>query len=534
MEIDGEIDGEINGEINGADLLARVLVAHGIDTCFANPGTTEMHLVAALARQKGLTTHLCLFEGVATGAADGYARMAGRPAATLLHLGPGLANGLANLHNARKAASPVLNIVGEHAQAHIAHDAPLASDIAGLAKPMSKVVVTLHDTAEIATAAAQMLHDIQTGPRGVGTLIVPNDVAWDAASPVNPRPLPLKAVPGVTPDDVAAAAAALARPGAALIIGAAHLTRRAQALAHAIADATGARLLAEAATARTSRGGGLPALQRIPFQIDAALALLAGTRHAVLAGARAPVAFFAYPGRPSALLPADCKTHPLSRPEADTEAALAALAGALGATPPELRSEPPAAAAPTPAGAITPEALGAAVAHALPEGAIVVDESVTSGAQLYPACAAAPAHDWLNNRGGSIGYSLPVALGAATACPDRPVLAVVGDGSAAYTIQALWSMARARANITVIVLSNRRYRILAGEMPRIGAGSPDAATDPLLSLDDPAIGWRELAQGFGVPGESIDEAPALSAAIKRAVEAPGPRLIEVVMAEAPA
>jgi len=511
---------------NGADALVRVLVENGIDTCFSNPGTTEMHLVAALTRDAGIANHLCLFEGVATGAADGFARMSGRPAATLLHLGPGLANGLANLHNARKAASPVLNIVGEHALAHIAHNAPLTADIEGLARPVSKSVATLRDPGDIGPATRAMLADIQSGERGVGTLIMPNDVAWGDAAADN---LPSVAIaPAAPPDDaaVAAAATALATPGAVLLLGAPHLTRRKQALALAIAAKTGARLLAETATARTSRGGGLPALTRLPFQIDAALETLKVARTAVLAGARAPVAFFAYPGRPSALLPAACRTLALCPPEADVEAALEALAARLEVAP----AEPVATALPTiPDGQITPAALGAAVANALPEGAIVADESVTNGAALYPACAAAPAHDWINNRGGSIGYSLPLAVGAAAACPDRPVLAIVGDGSAAYTLQALWTMARAGMNVTVVVLSNRRYRILANEMSKIGAGKPDARSDPLMSLDNPPIGWTDLARGFGVAGARAATAPELHRAIRDAIASPGPHLIEAAM-----
>ncbi|WP_322866480.1 acetolactate synthase large subunit [Aquicoccus sp. G2-2] len=509
----------------GADALARILSANGIDTCFANPGTTEMHLVAALSRDHSITSHLCLFEGVATGAADGFARMARRPACTLLHLGPGLANGLANLHNARKAATPVLNIVGEHALPHIAHDAPLTADIAGLARPVSKAVATPKSTANIATLTTTMLEEIQTAPMGVGTLIMPNDIAWGEVTPGNPVPVAVPAPALPSPDAVAEAARALGEPGALFILGAPHITARAVALAHGIAAATGARLLGEAAIARLSRGGDVPLLTRIPFQIDAALAELKNTTHAVLAGARAPVAFFAYPGRPSALLPQAAQTHTLCPPESDLEAALEALATAVGAD----AAHAPAALPALIDGAITPESLGPAIAHALPEHAIVADESVTNGAHLYPACAGAPAHDWINNRGGSIGYSMPLAVGCAAACPDRPVLAVVGDGSASYTPQALWTMARSKMNVTVVILSNRRYRILANEMSNIGAGEPDARSDPLLSLEDPAIGWVELAQGYGVPGQSVSDAAALSKAVAKAMAQPGPQLIEAVM-----
>lgn len=513
---------------NGADVLAGVLAQNGIDTCFANPGTTEMHLVAAMTGTHGIANHLCLFEGVASGAADGFYRMSRRPAATLLHLGPGLANALANQHNARKAASAAINVVGEHALYHIAHDAPLTSDIATLAGPMSKCVTTLEAPAQIAAQTSAMLSEIQSGLPGVGTLIVPNDVAWAEATPGNAPPV--KIAPRAVPDDstVEAAARALTQPGAGLILGAPFITARALELAHAICARTGAKLLGEAATARTAHGGGLPNLSRIPFQIDAALSALSELRSVVMAGARSPVAFFAYPGRPSELLPDACERATLCAPEDDLEAALDALAQAVGAKPAKPAFDP---LPPLPgAEAITAETLGAVVANTLPEGAIVVDESVTNGLHLYSNCGNSPvAHDWINNRGGSIGYSMPVAIGAAVACPDRPVIVVSGDGSASYTPQSLWTMARSGLNVKVVILSNRRYRILANEMSKIGAGEPDAASDPLLSLDQPPIGWGELARSYGVEALAAGNAQELAQAMSRALATEGPVLIEAQM-----
>ena len=282
------------------------------------------------------------------------------------------------------------------------------------------------------------------------------------------------------------------------------------------------------ATARTARGAGLPNLPRLPFQIDAALERLKDVRHAVLAGAKPPVAFFAYPERPSALLPPSCQETTLSTAEGDVEGALAALAEALGAKP--VKADPgPMPAAPGDV-AITAETLGAAVAHALPEGAIVVDESVTNGLYLYANGGTAPvAHDWINNRGGSIGYSMPVAIGAAAACPDRPVIVVTGDGSASYTPQSLWTMARGGQNITVVVLANRRYKILANEMSKIGAGEPDAGSDPLLSLDQPPIDWVALSGSYGVPGTRAETGAELLAQLRRAIASDGPALIEAAM-----
>jgi len=512
---------------NGADSLAQTLADLGIDTCFANPGTTEMHLLAAFGREQRITSHLCLFEGVATGAADGFARMAGRPAVTLLHLGPGLANGMANLHNARKAATPLLNVVGEHAGYHTSFDAPLTADIEGMARPVSDWVATAGSAEDLPRLAAEMVA-FARGPEGrVATLAVPNDAAWTALpedpEAAAPAALPL---PAPTVEALTAAAAAL-KPGAALILGAAHITARAARLATAIAATTGCEVLTEAAVARMTRGGGVPALRRIPFHVDAATEALAHVTTAVLAGARDPVAFFAYPGRPSRLLPEAAEVLTLSPPLADLDAVLETLAAALGVMVAE-DIAPPLPPRPQ-AGPITPESLAGVVANALPAHAIVVDESITSGAHLFPACAGAGPHDWINNRGGSIGYSMPVAVGAAVACPDRKVICLTGDGSAFYTLQALWTMARSRLDVTVIVLANRRYNILANETSKIGAGAPGPATMPLMSLEDPAPDWVKLAEGHGVAAERVGDAAALDAALRAALAAPGPRLIEAML-----
>ncbi|WP_343504228.1 acetolactate synthase large subunit [Alloyangia pacifica] len=513
---------------NGADILAQTLVAQGVDTCFANPGTTEMHLLAALGRTEGLNLHLCLFEGVVTGAADGYARMSGKPAATLLHLGPGLANAMANLHNARKAATPMINIVGEHATYHLACDAPLTSDIAAMAGTVSDHVTTPQAANNVAQDTAAALAAIAGREARVATIIVPNDVAWTETE-VPSAALPVAQPQAHDPADVDPAADALRQgPGGLLLIGAPHITRRMAELAQAISDSTGCRVFTEAAVGRMSRGGSAPSLRRLPFHVDPATSALEGVADAVLVGARAPVAFFAYPGRPSDLLPPDASVLPLCPPLGDVETALEALAEALGATCTTARKLAPLA---VDAGApITAETLGAAVAWALPNDAIVVDESITNGLHLFANCGDSPAqHDWINNRGGSIGYSLPVSVGAAVACRDRPVLCITGDGSAAYTPQALWTMARSRLNVTVVILANRSYRILTNEMSKIGAGAPNEFTLPLMSLEDPAPDWVKIAEGHGVPGERVSNARSLAEAVARCMAEPGPRLIEAVM-----
>lgn len=509
---------------NGADLVVRTLAENGVEMCFANPGTTEMHMLAALGREPRMGLSLCLFEGVATGAADGYGRMTGKPAAVLLHLGPGFANGMANLHNARKADTPVFNIVGEHATYHLTYDAPLTADIAGMARTVSAAVATPETPAAAAGATAHLLAETAHG--GVATLIVPNDVAWEETDAA-----PVAAIHTPRPDfdraALADAVAALRAPGAALILGAQVITRRMAELAAAITDRTGALVRAEAAVARMERGGGTPLLMRLPFHVDPATEALKDVTTAVLVGAREPVAFFAYPGRPSRLLPDAAEVLPLCAPGADAHAALEALALALDARYHGYTQHMVAPA--DPEARIDSDVLGRTVAHALPEHAIVVDESITNGLQLFPMCNEGPAHDWLNNRGGSIGYSMPVALGASAACPDRKVLSITGDGSAFYTLQAMWTLARDRRDVTMLVLANRSYRILANETSKIGAGAPTNSTAAMMSLEDPAPDWVKLAEGQGVPARRVETAGALARALQEAFAAPGPHLIEVAM-----
>lgn len=512
---------------NGADLIVDALARAGVDTCFANPGTTEMHLVAALARNPDMKTHLCLFEGVATGAADGYARMARKPAATLLHLGPGLANGMANLHNARKAGSRVINLVGEHAEAHLSFDAPLTADIAGMADTVSDRVLTLHSGSDIGAETALLAAESAAGLAPVATLIVPNDIAWNEATPS--RSVAAEVAPASAAGfDVDKVLHALKSDDALLLVGAPFISDRIARLATAIGAATGARVLAEAAVARMERGAGRVNLKRVPFHVDLALADLQETSHAVLAGAREPIAFFAYPGRSSRLLPESCEVTTLTPVDTDVEAALEALADALGVDEASAPALQPLPDLPENA-ALTPETLAAVISNALPEDAIVVDESITNGGPLFATCAASAPHDWINNRGGSIGYSWPVAIGAAVACPERRVLAVTGDGSAWYTVQSLWTMARSRLNVTIIVLANRRYNILANEMSRIGAGSPSHNAQPLLMLDEPATDWVALAGAQGVATRRVTDSSELQAALALGFAMAGPMLIEAIL-----
>lgn len=514
----------------GADALVRTLLAAKIDTVFANPGTSEMHMVSALDRNPGIRPVLALFEGVVTGAADGYARMAGKPAATLLHLGPGLANGVANLHNARKAGTPVINVVGDHAARHLQYDAPLTSDLDGIARAISHWVGRADGAANVAARTVEAIAASRGYPGRIATLLLPADAAWGEVSAEDPPAIP--SMPAPLQDDAAleAAVTALRRHGAQamLLLGGTALRGDGALQAVAIAQATGCRLSAQGANARIERGGDLPTLPRVPFQVDQAVDYLKDVRCLVRLGAPTPVAFFAYPDKPSLLIGTECDVVDAAPPGSDPQQVLQALAAALKAEHRNLRLEAPVAVVP-PHGALNHGSIAAAIAATLPEHTIVVDEAITTGRQIYPVTAAAPRHDWLNNMGGSIGYGLPVALGAAVACPERPVLAMVGDGSAFYTEQALWSMAREQANVTVVIFANRSYAILRNEWQKIGAGEAGPRARDMLTLDRPDPDWVAIALGHGMPGERVATAEDLVRALRQRFSAQGPGLIEVML-----
>ncbi len=514
--------------MRGAEALLRTLVAGGVEVCFTNPGTSEMQFVAALDRVPGMRAILALFEGVATGAADGYARMTGRPAATLLHLGPGLANGLANLHNARRAGVPLLNIVGEHAVAHLPLDAPLASDISSLAGTVSAWVRTTAHVGALAGDTAEAIAIARRAPGQIATLITPANVTWeecDGPAPAATIPPPSRASDAA----VAAAAAALRRgEGAVLLLGGPALHGKALELAGQIAAASGARLIGSTFFARQERGAGRVAPERLPYAVADALRCLAGTRRLILVGARPPVAFFAYPGAPGLLAPAEAAILSLTRPEEDQVAALAHLADLLGAKGPAPTVD---AVRPTPAsGPLTPTSLAQSVAAAIPDGAMIIDEAITGGFPAWYASAGAPPHDWLPITGGSIGIGLPLATGAAVACPERPVLCLQADGSAAYTLQALWTQAREGLNVTTLLYHNRAYRILELEYQATAAGAtPGPQAAQLMRLDRPELDWVSLARGMGVPASRVHTAEELFSNLSAALQSPGPQLIEAVI-----
>ncbi|SIT35294.1 putative acetolactate synthase large subunit IlvX [Paraburkholderia piptadeniae] len=513
--------------MSGAESLVRTLLACGVDTCFANPGTSEMHFVAALDRIPGMRCVLGLFEGVVTGAADGYARIAQKPAATLLHCGPGLANGLANLHNARRAQSPVINIVGDQATYHRPLDAPLTSDTEGWARPVSVWTRTVTEAASVGAAAATAVQAACAEPRGVASLILPSDACWneggEVAAPLGPIP-----APKVTPDIVQQIARVLrsGEPTLLLLAGRA-LDEAPLADAHSIAAATGARLLCTTANARVARGRGRFPIERLPYYGDPARARTDGIRHLILVGTPAPATFFAYPGKSSRPYPDDAVVHVLARAEQDLADALAQLAAQLDV--PRISAPH---SAPTshelPDGPITSQSVAQILCARLPEQAIVVDESVTFGHAFYPGTMHAAPHDWLQVTGGAIGDGLPLALGAAVAAPGRRVVALQADGSAMYTPQALWSIARENLDVTVVLLSNRKYAILLGELAGVGATPGQVALD-MLSIGRPDLDWVKIANGMGVEAARAGTLAQFAELFTMANARKGPFLIELII-----
>jgi acetolactate synthase-1/2/3 large subunit len=513
--------------VNGAESLVRSARLAGLELCLANPGTTELPLVAALDREPGIRAVLGLFEGVCTGAADGYARMADRPALTLLHLGPGFANGIANLHNARRARVPVVNLIGDHATWHLPHDAPLSSDITSLAKPVSAWVRTSRSAKELASDFADAVAAASRPPGQVATLIAPADCQWDPADgPVRPRPRADFARPERARIEAAAKRLRASRsPG--LLLGLGALREAGLRAAARIAAATGATLFCEVFPTRAERGLGRPRLEKIPYFPEQARERLGRCDLLLLAGVNPPVSFFGYPGVPSRLAPEDSELS-LASPDEDAAAALADLADAIEA-PAQAHGRGDAKLPPPPAGALTAAALGAALARLQPEHAIVMDEGATSGLAYFFAAEAAPPHTYLALTGGAIGQGLPCATGAALACPDRKVIALQADGSGLYTLQALWTQAREQLDVLTIVCANRSYRILQLELARAGIAEPGAKARSLTDLSRPAPDWTALAKGFGVRATRAESAEALTSAITSALAERGPALIEAVI-----
>ncbi len=507
----------------GARVLMETAAHSGVRICFANPGTTELGLVRALDEVPSIRPVLGLAEGVCTGAADGYARVSGQPALTLLHLGPGLANGLANLHNAHRAHSPVLNVVGQHATWHLPFDAPLTSDIASLARPMSDKVLQV--TRAVRSCMQRAVRQSMTAPGAVVTLIAPSDLMdrpceEPAGKSRATRTVRRRAVPAERVAEVAARLMSANRP--VLLLGAEALRADGLLAARSVAERVGGRLLMETYPALVEIGGDLPRLERLAYFPQDVLTQL-GEATVVLVGARAPVSYFGYEGQPSELVPA-ARLAILSEPAEDSLLALQALASLLPSAP--AVGTAPVPDVPAADSTLTPRAVAEGLIACLPQSAIVSLEGSTCGSPYLQQAHRAPRHSIMANTGGAIGQGIPCALGAALAQPDRRTVCLQSDGSAQYTIQALWTLARERLNVTVIICANHRYGILQTELRRAGAPLDRPATARLTSLDDPRLDWVALAKGYGVEGERISTPETFRSVLARTLRAPGPYLIE--------
>jgi acetolactate synthase-1/2/3 large subunit len=514
--------------MNGAQALIRTLVDSGVDVCFTNPGTSEMHFVAALDDVPEMRGVLALFEGVATGAADGYFRMTDRPAATLLHLGPGLGNGLANLHNARKGHTGVVNIVGDHATYHKQYDAQLESDIETVARNVSSWIRSSVSPGDVANDAAEAVVVAAGPPAQIATLILPADVSWlDGAEPTTPKPF---ATPTPADPDLVASIAAVLSSGepAALLVGGRATREAGLVAASRIAATTGAKLLCETFPSRIERGAGVPAVDRIAYLAEFATMQLEGLKHLVVVDSKSPVSFFAYPGKPSDLVPDGCAVHVLATGADDVVGALEALADAVGAAPDAAVLQAPSLPE-LPTGPLTATGVCQALGALMPDGAIVSDEGNTSGLFAAGATAGSPRHDWLTLTGGAIGQGLPVAVGAAVACPDRPVICLASDGSSLYTIQALWTMAREELDVTTILFNNGSYAVLNMELDRVGAEPGGAKAKEMLDLHRPDLDFVQIASGLGVAATRATTGEELVDQLRAALAEPGPHLIEAIV-----
>jgi len=514
--------------MNGAEALLKTLVNAGIEICFANPGTSEMHLVSAIGKTDSVRPILCLFEGVVTGAADGYARMTGKPAVTLLHLGPGLANGMANLHNAKKARVPLVNIVGDHAPYHLPYDAPLTSDVTAHAAINSAWVQTSTSADDLARLGAVVVQQARHGTGKIATLIAPANHAWEAAQKPYPELAAEPPVP-VTSATVETVGALLTNgKKTAIVLGGHALRHEDLVLAGRISAKIGAALFGETFPTRHQRGHGRVSITRVPYFAELAIEVLREYEQFVLIGARTPVAFFAYPDTPSVLVSDDATIETLAGPDQQTRAALAALAELLDAGPGletlQQRSVPTA-----PSGPLTPGAIGDTLAALMPDNAILSDEGITCSAEIFGRTIGAAPHDALTITGGAIGQGLPVSFGAAIACPDRKVIALQADGSALYTVQSLWSMARENSDVVIVLLNNNSYAILNIELARLKTGTPNDKTLSMLDLGHPSLDWQHIARGMNISASRATTAEEFHQQFAAAMDSKGPHLIETMV-----
>lgn len=512
--------------MNGAESLVQTLLASGVRVCFANPGTSEMHFVAALDRHPEMRCILCLFEGGVSGAADGYYRMTEEVAATILHLAPGFGNAFANLHNARKAQSGVLNIMGDHADYHLRFEAPLKGDTLGVAQAVSHWTRISASAGKVAGDAAEAVQAARAKGGQIATLILPANTAWEKASGhavAVPAPVPQRP----SQAEVAAAAKALRQPGAILMIDGPALWSDLGLLARRLTKACGARLMQPYFASRFRRGAGAVKIERMAYRIEDNLRLLAGAPSLVLCGTARPAGFFAYPGLPSTPDDPDTRLVELCARDMDIAWTLRALAEELGEaelTPDDfVQPDRPA----LPEGPVTMAKVGEAIAALMPEDVVIVDEGISASAHLAPALRRGPGHDVLTITGGSIGFGLPNAVGAAVACPDRKVVVLEGDGSGMYTLQSLWTMAREGLDVTVVIFANRGYQILREELAAMGVNAVGRNAQRMFDVERPSLDWVALARGHGVEARRIADMAGFNAAFAEAMAQPGPRLIEV-------
>ncbi len=512
--------------MNGSESLLNTLLDSGVDICFTNPGTSEMHFVAALDEVDGMRCVLALFEGVATGAADGYARMARKPASTLLHLGAGLSNGMANIHNAKKGNVPMVNIVGDHATYHLKYDAPLTSDIEGTARPVSHWVHTSKSPEEIGKDAAKSVE--AAGHNKIATLILPADVSW-GDNPNGPAPAAQVApLNPISDDDIQKVASLLKGDGQNMImVGGGEVTQEMTLMLSQISEATGARVCIETFPVRVGRGAGSGKIERLPYLAELASEFIKDVDNLIMVGPKPPVSFFAYPNVPSSIPNEKTNVVVLAQADDDRVACVADLLKAVGAEDvAPIKLERQTVDAPT--GELTTTAVAQSIANLMPDNSIVVDEGATSAIPAFGLTENAAPHDWLTLTGGAIGMGLPCAVGAACACPDRKVISLEGDGSAMYTISALWTAAREKLDITFIIYANHKYNILETEFVRTGArgGKPGPKAASMLDIGDPNMSFVKMAEGMGVPASQATTAEEFNEQLADAMANPGPRLIE--------
>ena len=489
----------------------------------------------ALSGVGGVRTVLGLHENVVTGAGDGYARMARRPAMTLLHLGPGLANGLANLHNAKRASSPMLNLIGTMATWHTAADASLQMDVESLTQTVSCWASLLPSRELLHTFAREAIARVSAfaSPDGcrIATLLLPHDLQWQICSHSGAHMEPSLIVPssggGVVAIDALLQDLAEAGRRGALLLGGEALCEPMLSVFASYARCVGTAILCVNEFARADRGQGRPAVRRIPYHSQQAREFLESFTVMVFINAVEPTAQFGYPESISTLVSSHSKIHRI--PFAELSAVLHHLQGAISR---DAAGELEPMAFPSnlfpPDGILTAPKMWQLVAGLQPlDTIIIVDESLTSGGEYWEASQHSPPFSHLSQTRGAFRNGPPCAVGAALACPDRHVINLQADSSGLYSSQALSTQARERLNITTVVCANNAYGILqvdlARQKPKFGGRG--CVVNALTQLNDPPIDWVNLAAGYGVLAVTVNTCEELARELSTAIDAQGPRVI---------